>query len=47
MFPMQGQGAPIYSSTFLPRELPAHEKARIVGDLAAEQRLCFTNRAEP
>lgn len=47
VFPMQGQGAPIYSSTFLPCELPAHEKARIVGDLAAERRLCFTNRAEP
>lgn len=47
VFPMQGQGAPIYSSTFLPHELLAHEKARIVGDLAAEQRLCFTNRAEP
>lgn len=45
VFPMQGQGAPIYSSTFLPRRLPAHEKGRIVGDLAAEWRLSFTNRA--
>lgn len=45
VFPMQGQGAPIYSSTFLPRRLPAHEKGRIVGDLAAEWRLSFTSRA--
>lgn len=42
VFPMQGQGAPIYS-----RQFPAHENGRIVGDLAAERRLCFTNRAEP
>lgn len=42
VFPMQGQGAPIYS-----RQIPARENGRIVGDLAAERCLCFTNRAEP